>query len=132
MPGSEEATTVELPRNQTRPAESDEMRSTQPVAFRSKLTDNPSSYGFAQKVDHKRVANRVTGESIETLSDLLSNEMVFSSLNLLVDEREALLDFYKNEFRTSSRDDTRIADLEDIIEQYDAVYGVRLEWQGEE
>ena len=132
IPGSEEATTVELPRNQTRPAESDEMRSTQPVAARSKLTDNPSSYGFAQKVDHKRVANRVTGESIETLSDLLSNEMVFSSLNLLVDEREALLDFYKNEFRTSSRDDTRIADLEDIIEQYDAVYGVRLEWQGEE
>src|SRR5690606_34227347 len=97
---------------------SDEMSSTvtRPVA-KSSLTDNPSSYGFSHKVSPKRVASRVVGEEIEDLESLLKSASIFESLNLLVDERESLLDFYLNDFKTSSRDDSRIADLEEILDQ---------------
>lgn len=92
--GPEEPPVEQLPRNSTRPPESDEMRDNAPRS--ASLKDGPSSYGHRQRIDREELSRRFIQSSVLDLESLLQGELpeIESLLGIDAFSRDYQSDFY--------------------------------------
>jgi hypothetical protein len=140
------------PRNRTRPAESDEHRSTQPKAASTEEEEfdpsnwafgrPPSTFGASHRMDPKRVEAAVAGfEHERDIRVLVSSDDFFDALNQthLADQIRNDIDEIDRSLQFTSDGETRLASsdphvkesfdlLQDMMDQYEGVYGYRPEF----
>ena len=129
--------TEELPRNQARPSESDEMRESAPRA--ASLKAGPSSFGYRTKVSKEEVAKRLIKGSFIKVDDLLDGGypdlMAALSLDSYASEYQAdkflfldwlHYDVMAEDVPESSREAYTI--LLEALDVYENTYGGTIQW----
>lgn len=130
-----------VPKNRTRPTESDEQRSQSPRAAR--MARNPSSFGASRKVNYQQVkaAIRRMEAEVTLVKDLVETDEFFTALNRTAeadhirkhfDEVQMSLENIVGGVRLASNASPRAQEVFDTIEgmldQYELLYDFRPDW----
>lgn len=129
--------TEELPRNQARPAESDEMRESAPRA--ASLKAGPSSFGHRTKVSKEEVAKRLIKGSFIKVDDLLDGGypdlLAMLSLDSYASEYQAdkflFLDWLHYDVMAEDVPESNreaYAQLLEALDVYENTYGGTIQW----
>lgn len=133
----ESSPTEQLPRNQTRPEESDEMRSNAPRS--ASLNTGPSSYGYRKKIAKDEVSKRLIKGSFVKIDDVLDGTypdlLAMLSIDQYATEYSAdkflFLDWLNYDVGVDEVPETNREAYErllDALGEYENVHGGTIQW----
>lgn len=127
----------EIPRNRQRPAESDEMRGSEPRQVgASRFEAGPSSYGASRRVTEDQVADQIRRLEIVSnwdftparhpkVADLVDDPNFYRALNMTAYRGQLQAD-WPEILAGGAHDSKKI--LDDMLEQFVEIFGVEPEW----
>lgn len=132
-----DSSTEELPRNQTRPEESDEMRGGAPRA--AALNTGPSSYGYRKKIAKDEVSKRLIKGSFVKIDDVLDGTYPDLLAMLAIDQyateysadKFLFLDWLNYGVEASDVPETNREAYERLLEaldEYENTHGGTIQW----
>lgn len=135
--GEQEAQREQLPRNQSRPAESDEMRAGAPRA--ASLNKGPSSHGYRTKVAKEEVSKKLIKGSFIKVDDVLEGTfpdlMAMLAIDQYASEYQAdkflyldWLNFGVDPEEVPEGNRESYSRLLDALKEYEETYGGTIQW----